>query len=163
MEEIDELDQKLLHHLQEDARKPFTQIAEELETPDTTIHFRTKKLLERGVITRFCALVKPEICGYNDVSLLRIEIGGHILSEISQDRTLTFAEELADNDDYLWVAVAEEPMVIHALLMGSNGEAIADKVARLKKAPDVVSVNTTSLTDVVKGWELTRVREYDSE
>ncbi len=94
---------------------------------------------------------------------MRIEIGGHILPEISQNRTLTFAEEIAADDDYLWVAVAKEPMVIHALLMGYNEDAIANKVVQLNKAPDVVSVNTTSLTEVVKGWELTQVREFDSE
>lgn len=163
MENLDELDQKLLHLLQEDARKPFTQIAEEVGRPDTTVHFRTKKLQEKGVVTRFAALVEPEACGYHDASLLRIEIGGHIIPDISQDRTLTFAEELAEDDDYLLVAVAKEPMVIHAVLMGSSENAIADTVNQLKKAPDVVSVDSVSLTEVVKGWELSQIREFDSE
>ncbi len=58
---MDELDARLLHLLQEDARKPFTQIAEELDTPDTTIHFRTKKLLKREIITRFSTLVNLKL------------------------------------------------------------------------------------------------------
>ncbi|MGV9104003.1 MAG: Lrp/AsnC family transcriptional regulator, partial [Candidatus Thorarchaeota archaeon] len=68
---MEELDGRLLHLLQKNARKPFTQIAEELDTPDTTINFRTKKLLKREIITRFSALVKPEACGYHDACLLR--------------------------------------------------------------------------------------------
>jgi DNA-binding Lrp family transcriptional regulator len=163
MENLDELDQKLLYLLQEDARKPFTQIAEEVGRPDTTVHFRTKKLQERGIVTRFAALVEPEACGYHDACLLRIEIGGHIIPEISQDRTLTFAEELAEDDDFLLVAVAKEPMIIRAILMGFSEDTITDKVNELEKAPDVVSVDSVSLTQVVKGWELSRIREFDFE
>ncbi|MHA1431884.1 MAG: Lrp/AsnC family transcriptional regulator, partial [Candidatus Freyarchaeota archaeon] len=44
--EIDDLDRKILALLQENSRVPFTQIAKELDVPDTTVHFRVKKLLE---------------------------------------------------------------------------------------------------------------------
>lgn len=151
---MDQLDRDLLHILQKDAKTPFTRIAEELNQPDTTIHFRAKRLKENNTITRYCALVHPEALGYTASAIFRIEIGGHILPEISKDRTHTFAEELAEDEQYLWVAVDEEPMIVHALTMGTDEEDLQRRADALRKSPDVVKVTMTPVSSVVKGWEL---------
>jgi DNA-binding Lrp family transcriptional regulator len=151
---MDQLDRDLLRILQKDAKTPFTRIAEELKQPDTTIHFRAKRLKENNTITRYCALVHPEALGYSASAIFRIEIGGHILPEISRDRTHTFAEELAEDEQYLWVAVDEEPMIVHALAMGANDEDLQKRADTLRKSPDVVKVTMTPVSAVVKGWEL---------
>jgi len=150
---LDEKDRRLIRILQRDARTPFTHIGKELDLPDTTVHFRTKKLVEKNIVSRFAALVRPEKFGYNTSALLKIEIGGHILPDISKDRTSTFAKELAEEEHYLWIAV-EEPMTIHALLIGSDDEDLETKKAELEKSPDIVNVTMTPLTKVEKGWEI---------
>jgi DNA-binding Lrp family transcriptional regulator len=151
---MDQLDRDLLRILQRDAKTPFTRIAEELDQPDTTIHFRAKRLKENNTITRYCALVRPETFGYTASAIFRIEIGGHILPEISKDRTHTFAKEIAEDEQYLWVAVDEEPMVVHALTMGVDKEDLQKRVEALRKSPDVVKVTVTPVSTVVKGWEI---------
>jgi DNA-binding Lrp family transcriptional regulator len=151
---MDQLDRDLLRILQKDAKTPFTRIAEELKQPDTTIHFRAKRLKENNTITRYCALVHPEALGYSASAIFRIEIGGHILPEISRDRTHTFAEELAEDEQYLWVAVDEEPMIVHALTMGIDEADLQGRADALRKSPDVVKVTMTPVSAVVKGWEL---------
>lgn len=150
---LDELDRRLIRILQQDARTPFTHIGKELDQPDTTVHFRTKRLVEKNIVSRFAALVRPEALGYNAATLVRIEIGGHILPDISKDRTSTFAEELAEEEHYVWVAV-EEPMTIHALMIGESEEDLEDKKAKLSKSPDIVNVTAVPLSNVVKGWEI---------
>ncbi|OLS25142.1 MAG: putative HTH-type transcriptional regulator [Candidatus Thorarchaeota archaeon AB_25] len=151
---MDQLDRDLLHILQKDAKIPFTRIAEELKQPDTTIHFRAKRLKESNTITRYCALVQPEALGYTASAIFRIEIGGHILPEISKERTHSFAEEIAENEQFLWVAVDEEPMIIHALTMGVDEEDLQKRAETLRKSPDIVKVTMTPVSAVVKGWEL---------
>ena len=151
---MDQLDRDLLRILQKDAKTPFTRIAEELKQPDTTIHFRAKRLKESNTITRYCALVQPEALGYTASAIFRIEIGGHILPEISKERTHSFAEEIAENEQFLWVAVDEEPMIVHALIMGVDEEDLQKRAEILRKSPDVVKVTMTSVSAVVKGWEL---------
>ncbi|MDF1538010.1 MAG: Lrp/AsnC family transcriptional regulator [Candidatus Thorarchaeota archaeon] len=150
---LDDLDRRLIRILQRDARTPFTHIGKELEQPDTTVHFRTKRLADKGIVSRFAALVQPEAMGYNAAALVRIEIGGHILPDISKDRTATFAEELAEAEHYIWVAV-EEPMTIHALMIGESLEDLESKRTELSKSPDIVNVSTVPLSNVVKGWEI---------
>ena len=151
---MDQLDRDLIRILQKDAKTPFTKIAKDLKQPDTTIHFRARRLKENNTITRYCALVRPEAFGYNTSAIFRIEIGGHILPEISKDRTHSYAEELAENEQYIWVAVDEEPMVVHALTMGVDEEDLQKRAETLRKSPDVVKVTMTPVSAVVKGWEI---------
>ncbi len=151
---MDQLDRDLIRILQKDAKKPFTQIAEELKQPDTTIHFRTRRLRDNNILTRFSALVDPAAFGYTCSALLHIEIGGHILPDISKDRTQTFAQELAQEEHFLFVAVDSKPMLIHALMMGTSEEDLLERIENLKKSPDIVNVSHDSLSHVVKGWEI---------
>ncbi|MBD3405880.1 MAG: AsnC family transcriptional regulator [Candidatus Lokiarchaeota archaeon] len=151
---MDQLDRDLIKLLQKDARTSFTDIAEELGKPDTTIHFRTKRLKSSNVVTRFSALVRPEAMGYNISGLAKIEIGGHILPDISKNRTDSFAEELAQEEHCLWVAVDTEPMTIYALILAKDEKSLENRVENLRKSPDVVRVSLNLLKSVVKGWEL---------
>ncbi|NWF95371.1 MAG: Lrp/AsnC family transcriptional regulator [Candidatus Thorarchaeota archaeon] len=148
------MDQKLISILQKDARLAFTTIAKELNQPDTTIHFRTRRLRESGVVTRFSALVAPSALGYYSSALVSITIGGHILPDISRERTVTFAQELASKEEYLWVAVGAAPTTIHALLMGNDAEDLEQRVNALRRSPDVTGVTVTGIAEVVKGWEI---------
>ncbi|MFW9955581.1 MAG: Lrp/AsnC family transcriptional regulator [Candidatus Thorarchaeota archaeon] len=147
------MDRRLIRILQRDARTPFTHIGKELEEPDTTVHFRTRKLVKNNIVSRFAALVRPEAYGYNAAALLRIEIGGHILPDISKDRTTTFAKELAQSEHYIWISV-EAPITIHALMIGKSVEDLESKKAELDKSPDIVNTSMIHLSRVVKGWEI---------
>ena len=151
---MDQLDKDLIRILQKDAKTPYTKIAKDLDYPDTTIHFRAKRLKENNIVTRFCALVRPESLGYTTSAIFSIEIGGHILPEISKDRTHSFAKELALDEQFLWVAVDEEPMIVHALTMGTDEDDLQRRAEALRKSPDVVKVTMTPVSVVVKGWEL---------
>jgi DNA-binding Lrp family transcriptional regulator len=145
---MDQLDRDLLRILQKDAKTPFTKIAKELDQPDTT-----------NTVTRFCALVRPEALGYSAAAIIRIEIGGHIVPDISKGRARTFADELAKEEHYLWVAVEDEPMVVHALMMGLDEDDIRKKTETLRKSPDIVNVTIIPVNSVAKGWEISGLPE----
>jgi len=155
---LDDLDLHLIRILQRDARTPFTHIATELEQPDTTVHFRTKKLIKNNIVSRFAALVCPEAFGYHDAALIKIEIGGHSLPVISEKRASTFAEELAEEEYVLWVAL-EKPNTIHATLIGEDENAIQKTRENIAKSPDVVNTVLIPLTAIIKGWELSGTPE----
>lgn len=48
--EIDNLDRKILGALLDDARKPFSEIASELEVSGGTVHVRMEKLKKAGIV-----------------------------------------------------------------------------------------------------------------
>jgi len=53
MVQLDDLDRAILRLLKEDARLTISEIAERLGRPESTIHFRIKKLQEKNVIKRY--------------------------------------------------------------------------------------------------------------
>jgi Lrp/AsnC family transcriptional regulator for asnA, asnC and gidA len=55
--DIDQLDRDILKRLQENARMPFTKIADELGVSDATIHLRVKKLEQHKVIEKYTTII----------------------------------------------------------------------------------------------------------
>jgi len=60
---VDDVDRTILKILQDDARIAFRKIAQKVGVSEATVFIRVKKLLERGIIRRFTALVSPELLG----------------------------------------------------------------------------------------------------
>ncbi|NJE47873.1 AsnC family transcriptional regulator, partial [Thermococcus sp. GR7] len=56
-EELDTLDRSILRILQEDGRASYSEIARRIGVPESTVRLRVKKLVERGVIRKFAALI----------------------------------------------------------------------------------------------------------
>ncbi|WP_297090747.1 Lrp/AsnC family transcriptional regulator [Thermococcus sp.] len=53
MVQLDDLDRAILRILKEDARLTISEIADRLNRPESTIHFRIKKLQERNIIDKY--------------------------------------------------------------------------------------------------------------
>jgi len=56
---IDNLDLKILQHLQEDGRMSFREIGRRLDVPHTTVFTRVERLKKKGVIKKFSAIIHP--------------------------------------------------------------------------------------------------------
>lgn len=80
--EIDEVDKVILDMLQEDARKSFREIAERANVSEATIFVRVRKLLERGIIKRFSALVSSEQIGRGLTAFVLIDADPKRLQDV---------------------------------------------------------------------------------
>ena len=49
-DELSALDKRIIEHLQEDGRRPFTQIATALGVSEAAVRARTNRLVERGIL-----------------------------------------------------------------------------------------------------------------
>ncbi|ACJ16149.1 Hypothetical transcription regulator [Thermococcus onnurineus NA1] len=61
MVQLDDLDRAILRILKEDARLTISEIAERLNRPESTIHFRIKKLQERNIIDKYTIIIGKEL------------------------------------------------------------------------------------------------------
>jgi Lrp/AsnC family leucine-responsive transcriptional regulator len=59
-DEIDKIDQKMLHLLQQDGRLTNAELAERVAVSPATCHRRTQRLFETGYITCVRAIVSPQ-------------------------------------------------------------------------------------------------------
>jgi len=71
--EIDDVDKVILEMLQEDARISFREIAQRVGVSEATIFLRVKKLVKKGIIKQFTALVSPEHVGKGLMAFVLID------------------------------------------------------------------------------------------
>ncbi len=75
---LDEIDKRILSILQEDSRKSFVEIANELNFSETAVRNRVKKLVESGVIKKFSLQLDAEKVGRFVTAVIGIKIGGEV-------------------------------------------------------------------------------------
>ncbi len=71
---IDQIDQKILSFLVNNARMPFLEIARECGVSGAAIHQRVKRLEANGVITGSRLLVKPQALGLNVCAFISVSL-----------------------------------------------------------------------------------------
>jgi len=85
--ELDEIDRKILNMLQSDARTSFASIARESKVSEATIRFRVKKLIKKGVITRFTALLDARKIGLSVTAIIMAKVDPTLLEEAFEQLT----------------------------------------------------------------------------
>jgi len=81
---LDEIDRKLLNMLQRDARTPFARIAREVGVSEATVRFRVKKLIEKGVVTRFITMLDPRKIGLPITATIVAKVEPTLLDKASE-------------------------------------------------------------------------------
>ncbi len=72
--QFDYIDKQILSKLRLDARKPYSQIAEELKVSNSLIHQRIKKLTAEGVIISAALVLEEHNLGYKTKSYTGIRL-----------------------------------------------------------------------------------------
>ena len=153
--EIDELDLQILQILYEDSRIAFTEIARILDVPDTTIHFRVKKMKKQGIISRFTINIPPQKLGFKHIILLIINLEELAIPAISEKRTEDFCSKFAEEKEIRYVALNETGSKIVLITIGKTMEEIEEFITRIRKIPDVESIKVEKLIKIFKGLEFT--------
>ncbi|MHA1131170.1 MAG: Lrp/AsnC family transcriptional regulator [Candidatus Helarchaeota archaeon] len=155
MDQLDETDQNIIRFLKEDSRTAYTKIAEKLNIPDTTVHFRIKKLkTEKKIIKKFTILLSPESLGFNVSALIKIKVGDHIIKEISIKRTVEIGKSFAEKANFCFLATAEDGTILYGIVFMKNEDALEEFIASIRHDPDIIDVELIKLTEVIKGSEL---------
>jgi len=84
-EKIDKLDKMIISTLQQNGRKPYKDIANELGVSIGTIHNRISKLKSIGIIKGFTVNVNNEKLGYNLSFIILIKIDGKHTHEVLEE------------------------------------------------------------------------------
>jgi Lrp/AsnC family transcriptional regulator for asnA, asnC and gidA len=96
IENIDDVDQKIIALLQDDGRVPFSQIAEKLNVSPGMVRVRYNRLVEMGFL-RVVAITNPLKLGYKTMALLGIRVEGKALIKI--------AEQIAGLEEVIYLII----------------------------------------------------------
>jgi DNA-binding Lrp family transcriptional regulator len=87
---IDKLDLEIIKHLQEDARLSFRKLGKTLGIPHTTVFTRAERLVEKGIINKFSAVLHP-----HDLGLQM----GYVIIDAPPSESKKIAAKLASFDE----------------------------------------------------------------
>lgn len=147
---LDELDFALVARLQEDARKPVTQLAKELKRPTATVRDRLRRLEDSGVIQGYTVVIDTAKIGLLIKALVHVSTSG----------------QAVDPDKFL-DAVGQIPEVARADLVTGDFEAVVTVHVRdirhlsrilyedMRALPAVTGTNT-SIVLVSRQWKIPR-------
>jgi len=85
---MDEIDKEILYLLQEDDKIQYQKIAEKLNIGPSTVHYRIKKLMKKGIIKKFSAIIDPEKVGYTTIAVLGLNVDPLKMDEIAKKLTI---------------------------------------------------------------------------
>jgi Lrp/AsnC family transcriptional regulator for asnA, asnC and gidA len=139
---IDELDLKIISHLQENGRIPIAELAKRLNQPENTVRYRIERLLKNGVIRRFTALVDPRALGLNVSAAVMFKVDpkklDQLLEKLTSMKDVTNVYQLSGEWDLIAVVFAKDIQDLH------------ERVEELRRAEGVKEMNVMITTRVIK-------------
>ncbi len=82
-DEVSELDKRIIEHLQQDGRRPYTQIAAELGVSEAAVRARTNRLVGRGVL-QIVGVTDPLRLGFQQMAMIGIRCEATKLVEVAE-------------------------------------------------------------------------------
>jgi Lrp/AsnC family transcriptional regulator, regulator for asnA, asnC and gidA len=124
-EELSALDKRIIEHLQEDGRRPFTQIATALGVSEAAVRARTNRLVERGFL-QIVGVADPEKLGFQQ-ALIGIRCDPGKLLEVAE--ALAALQEV----DYVVVTTGRYDILIETVSEDNEGllSFLADRLQRI--------------------------------
>jgi len=151
---IDKLDLEIIRNLQDDARLSFRQLAKKLNIPHTTVFTRAERLVKKGVINKFAAVMNPHELGLQT---------GYIIINAPPAESKAIAKKLASYNEVQDVFRTFDGKVITKVVVSNKGNntGFEEFLTKLDNCNftaypvhDVVKYETGIQTDMLKTLEI---------
>jgi len=141
-DEVSPLDKRIIEHLQQDGRRPFTQIAADLGVSEAAVRARTNRLVERGIL---------QVVGVTDPLKLGFQQQAMIGVRCESNRLLEVAEAVSSFPEVSYVVVTAGAFDLLVEVVCENNEALLHFLAeRLRAVEGVRDTETFVYLRMVK-------------
>ena len=112
--QIDPVSKRIIEHLQQDGRRPFTQIAADLGVSEAAVRARTNRLVERGIL-QVVGVTDPLKLGFQQMAMIGIRC--------EADRLMSVAEKVAEYPevDYVVITAGTYDILIETVCEDNEG------------------------------------------
>ena len=133
---LDDLDLKILKILQKDARRPFQEIARDLDVSGGTVHVRYNKMRDMGVIHGTRILVDHqilgwEVCAFIGINLHHAKDYNVVVEKLEQFEEITEVHSITGDYNFFAKVYAKNTRDLHIFL-----------TERLQSLPEIQSTET---------------------
>jgi len=118
---LDETDIKIIKMLEEDGRRPFTEMAEKLKVSESTVRKRVSALRRKGVIKKFTVKVDPSKMGVKTIAFVGVDVDPTKLLEVAQ--------KLCDFKEIKWVATSTGDHMIMTEIWTKDGRELTKLIS----------------------------------
>ncbi len=144
---IDEIDLKIIQHLQQDGRKSYAQIAEELQISPSSVQQRSNRLIKEGILV-VKGIVHPADLQDVVMAMVAVKADGSRLHEVAQD--------LSRLPEVRWVVIcAGQYDILLELVCDSNEkllETLSHKIAAIQGVRETVTFPYLEITKRTYEW-----------
>jgi Lrp/AsnC family transcriptional regulator for asnA, asnC and gidA len=133
-DEVSVLDKRIIEHLQQDGRRPFTQIAADLGVSEAAVRARTNRLVERGIL-QVVGVTDPLKLGFQQQAMIGVRCESNRLLEVA-DAVSAFPEV-----DYVVITAGPFDLLIEVVC--EDNEALLQFLTEKLRAVDGVRETET--------------------
>ena len=130
-DEVSELDKRIIEHLQQDGRRPFTQIATDLGVSEAAVRARTNRLVERGIL-QVVGVTDPLKLGFQQMAMIGIRC--------ERDKLIDVSERIAEMPevDYVVITAGTYDLLIETVCEDNEAllRFLADKLRQIDGVRD---------------------------
>lgn len=138
---IDTIDELIIAELQQDGRRPYTQLAKRVGLSEAAIRQRVQRLLDTGVM-QIVAVTDPMRLGFHRAAMVGIKVDGDIRK---------VAEKLSTFDEVVYVVLTAGTVDLLAEVVVSDDEALLELLNdRIRRIPGVQSTETSIYLNLYK-------------
>jgi DNA-binding Lrp family transcriptional regulator len=133
---MDDLDREILSMLREDARTPYTEIADMVGTSEGTVRNRVERLIDEGIIERFTVATRTG----NIKSMIELSVDVNVDTHEISARIAEWPEV-----DFVWQVSGEEDIVLVVDCADTDG--VNDLITQARELDEVVNTKTRLILD----------------
>ena len=142
MYQVDDLDLKIITHLQEDGRRSFREIADDVGVTERTVRMRVTQLRERGIV-QVVGVVNPVQVGLQTSAIVQLAIREESLNES--------IELLRALPEVRFITLTSgEYQVLFQVIQRSHEQMVDFLKTRLKSLPGIRASNFMLQLEVLK-------------
>jgi len=142
LSELDDLDLNILSTLQKNARSSFSSIAKKLGVSEGTVHLRVKKLLSKGIIKGFFAILNPDKLGMGLKAIVCLKADPQRYEEV--------LKALLDIPDIHEIYDVTGDFYSVLKVRTKNKESLAQVIDKIGRIPGITSTSTMIVLRSVK-------------
>ncbi|SIR78116.1 Lrp/AsnC family transcriptional regulator [Natronorubrum thiooxidans] len=133
---MDDLDRQILDILRRDARTPYTEIADEVETSEGTVRNRVERMMDDDVIERFTISTRTG----NVKAMLEISVAVDVDTKAVSERMAEWEEV-----DFVWMVSGEQDIVL--VVDAADTRGVNDLITKARDQTEVVNTKTRLILD----------------
>ncbi|WOD39622.1 Lrp/AsnC family transcriptional regulator [Nodosilinea sp. E11] len=148
--EIDQLDLRIIELLQQNGRIPYRDIARAIETPEATVRYRMKRLLDDGIIT---------ISAFINTGKVRHENVAYIELKVQSDFFESVLDELISMESISYLSAATGEFDIMLEYIYKDNQDLLSFIGWLKRKKEVIDLNSRNILKIYKAQYPARVSQ----